>query len=539
MSDTWWRHGVIYQIYPRSFQDSDGDGIGDLPGIRRRLDYLVRLGVDAIWLSPFYPSPMADFGYDVADYCDVDPRFGSLRDFDALLADVHARGLKMIVDLVPNHTSDRHPWFQQSRRSRDDPKRDWYLWRDPGPDGGPPNNWLSNFGGPAWTFDAASGQYYEHAFLPQQPDLNWRNRDVRRAVYDVMRFWLRRGVDGFRVDVMYHLIKDAQFRDNPINPAYVPGTDPAHRLLPAYTIDQPEVQQVVIEMRRVVDEFSDGPATRLLIGEVYLPIERLMAYYGHDSGLLQGAQLPFNFHLIGAHWQATSIDRLVRDYEAALPPGAAPNWVLGNHDKPRIASRVGAQGARLAAMLLLTLRGTPTLYYGDELGLADVSIPAQEVQDPFEKNERGKGLGRDPQRTPMPWDGTMNAGFTSGWPWLRLGPQAATQHVRAQQADPGSMLSLYRRLLAARREHPALHQGRYEPIAAVGDLLAYVRVHGDERVCVALNFGANQVALPPSWGAAAPRARHWWSTVPARERPLKPGEPLQPNEGFMFVARAD
>src|SRR5512138_1444900 len=254
-----------------------------------------------------------------------------------------------------------------------------------------------------------------------------------------------------------------------------------------------------------------------------------MAYYGHDSGLLQGAQLPFNFHLIGAHWQATSIDRLVRDYEAALPPGAAPNWVLGNHDKPRIASRVGAQGARLAAMLLLTLRGTPTLYYGDELGLADVPIPPREVQDPFEKNEPGKGLGRDPQRTPMPWDGSANGGFTSGWPWLRLGPQAASHHVRAQQADPGSMLSLYRRLLMARRRHPALHRGRYEPVAAIGDLLAYVRVHGDERVCVALNFGAAPVALPPSWGAAAPLARHWWSTMPSRERPLKPGEPLQPH----------
>src|SRR5438876_962173 len=306
---SWWQTGVVYQIYPRSFLDSNGDGVGDLPGITSKLDYLRWLGVDAIWLSPIYPSPMADFGYDITNYTDVHPLFGTLQDLDTLLQQAHQRDLKLILDFVPNHTSDEHPWFQQARSSRTNEQRDWYLWRDPAPDGGPPNNWLSNFGGPAWSFDAGSGQYYEHAFLPQQPDLNWRNRDVRRAIYDVMRFWLRRGVDGFRVDVIYHLIKDAQFRDNPVNPAYVPGTDPAQQLLPTYTIDQPEVQQIVIEMRRVVDEFSDGEQARLLIGEVYLPIERLMAYYGRDSGLLQGAQLPFNFHLIGAHWQATSIGR--------------------------------------------------------------------------------------------------------------------------------------------------------------------------------------------------------------------------------------
>src|SRR4051812_35549589 len=301
----WRRHGIFYQIYPRSFQDSDGDGVGDLNGIIARLPYLKSLGIDAVWLSPIFPSPMADFGYDISDYTGIDPLFGTMEDFDALVKAVHDSGLKIILDLVPNHTSDQHPWFFDSRSSRDSPRRDWYVWRDPKPDGSAPNNWLSEFGGSAWEYDAATGQYYYHAFLAQQPDLNWRNPDVRRAIYDVMRFWLRRGVDGFRVDVMYHLIKDAQFRDNPVNPGYVPGSDSAHRLLPAHTIDQPEVQQIVIEMRRGVDEFSDGDASRLLIGDVYLPIERLMAYYGHDSGLLQGAQLPFNFHLIGAHWQAT------------------------------------------------------------------------------------------------------------------------------------------------------------------------------------------------------------------------------------------
>ena len=532
--DAWWKNGVIYQIYPRSFQDSNGDGIGDLNGIRQRLDYLLALGVHALWISPIYPSPMVDFGYDVTDYCDVDPRFGTLADFDRLAAETHSRGLKIILDFVPNNTSDRHPWFRASRQ-RDDPKRDWYLWRDPAPGGGPPNNWLSNFGGPAWTRDPASGQYYLHSFLEEQPDLNWRNPEVRAAMYEVLRFWLRRGVDGFRVDVIYHLIKDAQFRDNPPDPEFMPGSDPAHRLLPVYTVDQPEVHDIVIEMRRVLNEFSDGRSDRLLIGETYLPIPRLMAYYGRDqAGVLQGAQLPFNFHLIGAHWQAESIDRLVREYEAALPPGAAPNWVLGNHDKPRIATRVGRAGARLAAMLLLTLRGTPTLYYGDELGMLDVAIPPKEVQDPFEKNQPGKGLGRDPQRTPMPWSDEPNNGFTTGRPWLRLGTDPLVGHVQAQSRDEGSMLQLYRRLLSLRRKHAALHQGAYVPLSVEGDLLAYARVHAGKRALVVLNFGIAAAPLPHSLLPNA--APLWLSTVPGRGRLLTPGATLMPHEGVILGA---
>ena len=495
-ADAWWKNGIIYQIYPRSFQDSNGDGIGDLEGIRCRIDYLVDLGVDALWISPIYPSPMADFGYDIADYCDIDPRFGTLADFDALAAEIKARGLKLILDFVPNHTSDQHPWFVQSRSSRTSPKRDWYLWRDPAPDGGPPNNWLSNFGGPAWTFDNASGQYYHHAFLKEQPDLNWRHPEVRVAMYEVLRFWLRRGVDGFRIDVLYHLIKDELFRDNPPNPDYVPGQDASHSLLPLYTSDRPEVQQIVIEMRCVVDEFSDAASARVLIGELYLPLARLMAYYGRNAdGVLQGVQLPFNFQLIAARWQAAGIDRIVRDYEAALPPGAAPNWVLGNHDKPRIASRIGQQEARLAAMLLLSLRGTPTLYYGDEIGMTDVAIPVEEVQDPFEKNAPGKGLGRDPQRTPMPWDGAPNAGFTSGTPWLRLGADWRARNVEAQSRDPLVMLQLYRRLIALRRREPALHAGSYEPLEAGANVLAYARTHGARRLMVLLNFGTTAIAI--------------------------------------------
>jgi len=484
MSDTlWWQHGIVYQIYPRSFQDSNDDGIGDLEGIRRRLDHLCWLGVDALWISPVYPSPMADFGYDIADYCGIDPIFGTLDDFDRLLAEAHARGLKVILDFVPNHTSDRHPWFRESRASRDNPKRDWYIWRDPAPDGGPPNNWLANFGGSGWEFDDATGQYYYHAFLKEQPDLNWRNPAVRRAMFDALRFWLDRGVDGFRVDVIWLLIKDEEFRDNPPNPAWQPHQAGIDRLLQCYSADRPEIHDVVAEMRGVLDAYPD----RVLIGEIYLPLERLVAYYGRD---MQGAHLPFNFQLVFAAWNAREIARIVAEYEAALPEGGWPNWVLSNHDQKRIATRVGAEGARLAAMLLLTLRGTPTLYYGDELGLEDVPIPPDRVQDPWEKNEPGLGLGRDPARTPMPWDGSENAGFTRGRPWLPLNPDFARRNVAALVADDRSILTLYRRLIALRRERRALSVGRYEAAHAEGEIFAFGRrAEGEAPLLVALNFG--------------------------------------------------
>ena len=360
------------QIYPRSFQDSDGDGIGDLGGIIERLDYLTWLGVDAVWLSPIFPSPMADFGYDIADYTDIDPLFGSMEDFDRLLEAVHARDLKLILDLVPNHTSDRHPWFEESRSSRENPKRDWYLWKDPAPDGGPPTNWRSVFGGSAWQYDDTTGQYYYHAFLKEQPDLNWRNPEVRDAIFDVMRFWLDKGVDGFRVDVMWHLLKDEQLRDNPPNPDYHPDQPDHARFIPAFSEDQYEVHTIVEQMRAVTDAYDD----RVLIGEIYLPIPRLVAYYGPEG---RGAHLPFNFQLILLPWDARRIDAAISKYEGALPPDGWPNWVLGNHDKPRIASRVGRAQARVAAMLLLTLRGTPTLYYGDEIGMQNVAVPPERV----------------------------------------------------------------------------------------------------------------------------------------------------------------
>jgi alpha-glucosidase len=488
----WWQSGVIYQIYPRSFQDSNGDGVGDLNGIAQRLRYCKTLGVDAVWLSPIFSSPMADFGYDVRDYTDVDPLFGSLQDFDSLLSQIKRHGLRLILDFVPNHTSDEHPWFQSSRSSRSSPQREWYLWRDAAPGGGPPNNWLSHFGGSAWTWDAATGQYYYHSFLSKQPDLNWRNPDVVTAMHDVMRFWLRRGVDGFRIDVLWLLLKDAQWRDNPPNPAYRAGMAAFESQLPVYTSDQLDMQGVIEGLRRVSDEFEE----RVLIGEIYLPVERLVSYYGTG---LRGVQLPFNFQLLLTDWNARAVAAVIERYEALLPAGAWPNWVLGNHDRPRLASRIGAAQSRVAAMLLLTLRGTPTLYYGDELGMTDGMIPPNRIQDPLEKNVPGAGLGRDPCRTPMQWDSSPKAGFTDGEPWLPLGTNLATANAAHQSNEASSLLNLYRRLIDLRRTHRALVAGSYAPLAATQDVLAYVRSSQQERILVVLNLGhdVQSFELPP------------------------------------------
>lgn len=481
----WWQTGVIYQVYPRSFQDSNNDGVGDLPGITQRVDYLQWLGVDAVWLSPMYPSPMADFGYDVADYTDVDPVFGTLADLDQLRDALHERGMKLILDLVPNHSSDEHPWFIESRASRDNPKRDWYVWRDPAPDGGVPNNWISHFGGSAWTWDAATGQYYLHLFDPKQPDLNWRNPAVRAAMYDVMRFWFDRGIDGFRIDVLWQLIKDANFRDNLINPDYDPTSMwYIHQHIRVHTEDLPETHEIVREMRAVADEYDE----RVLIGEVYLPYAQLMTYYGSS---MDEVHMPFNFALLLLNdWSAGGVRALVEEYEAALPAGAQPNWVLGNHDQPRIASRRGAVYARLAQMLLLTLRGTPTCYYGDELGMEDVPIPPEMVHDPQAKTADFNG--RDPERTPMQWDTTPNAGFTAAdvQPWLPVAGDAVTRNVAVQQTDPTSMLSFMRHLLAVRRQHAALNSGTYRTLdnSQPEQVYSFVRTAGTQQILVVLNF---------------------------------------------------
>jgi alpha-glucosidase len=516
----WWKGGIIYQIYPRSFQDSNSDGIGDLNGIERRLDYLQWLGIDAVWISPVYPSPMADFGYDITDYCAIDPRFGTLADFDRLIARAHQRKIRVILDFVPNHTSEEHPWFVESRSARTSRKRDWYIWRDPAPDSGPPNNWISQFGGPAWTFDPATGQYYLHSFLPQQPDLNWRNADVQDAMFTVLRFWLDRGVDGFRVDVIWLLIKDDQFRDNPINAAFRPSQRASDRTISIYNADRPEVHGLIAKMRRVIDSYDE----RVLIGEIYLPLERLVTYYGEN---LSGANLPFNFGLVQAAWNAKSIANLIRDYEEILPAGGWPNWVLGNHDQPRIAERIGDEQARIAAMLLLTLRGTPTMYYGDELGIAHVAVPHEVAQDPWEKNE--PGLGRDPYRTPMQWDSSPHAGFSTVAPWLPVEHCYQVRNVVSLSNDSRSLLSLYKRLIRLRKTESVLQTGSAK-VLNDSNVLIYERRNLDKRIIVALNFGAVAEQLP--W-CDIRRPRLLLSTHLDRDG-LGPLGILRPNEGLII-----
>jgi alpha-glucosidase len=468
----WWEKGTIYQIYPRSFADSNRDGVGDLQGIIGRLDYLQHLGINAIWISPIYPSPMADFGYDISNYTDIHPMFGSLDDFDQLVSATHKRGIKIILDLVPNHTSDQHPWFLESRSSRDNPKRNWYIWKDPAPDGGVPNNWLAAFGGSAWEWDAQTQQYYYHAFLKEQPDLNWRNPEVQLAMLAVIKFWLDKGVDGFRVDVMWHMIKDEQFRDNPVNPNYKDYMSTYDQLLPVYSTDQPEVHKIVRMMRSLLDEYDD----RMMIGEIYLPIHKLVTYYGADR---KGAHLPFNFQLITLPWDARVISGAVAEYEGAIPQGGWPNWVLGNHDQPRIASRVGSEQAKVAAMLLLTLRGTPTVYYGDELGLKDVPIPFEEIQDPQGLNMPDKNLSRDPARTPMQWDDTSFAGFSLVKPWLPIDRNYKHINVKKQIDDENSMLSLYRKLIRLRSAELSLSVGDYKHVYSDHQMIAYIRHQED------------------------------------------------------------
>ncbi|WP_420607930.1 alpha-amylase family glycosyl hydrolase [Novosphingopyxis sp.] len=485
----WWKAGVIYQIYPRSFQDSDGDGIGDLKGMEERLDYLGALGIDAIWLSPIFPSPMADFGYDVANYCGIEPMFGDLARFDHVLASVHERGLKLMLDFVPNHSSDQHPWFQASRSARDDPKRDWYVWRDAAADGGPPNNWISDFGGSAWTWDDANGQYYLHAFLKEQPDLNWRNPGLRAAMMDVLRFWLDRGVDGFRIDVLWHIVKAADFPDNPPNPDWTADQTERDRVLQRHSTDQPEAHAIAADMRTLADSYGE----RLLVGEIFLPNDRHARWYGTPER--PQVHLPFNFQLIENSWDARTLARVIADYEASLPAHGWPNWVLGSHDAPRIAARIGEAQARVAAMLLLTLRGTPTLYQGDELGIGRVDIPPGQMRDPQHFRQPGLDIGRDRSRTPMPWNGSAHAGFSAVAPWLPLNTDWRTRNVAAQEKDPESMLILYRRLLALRREYPALSIGRITLVESPDGVLAYERHDEARTLRILLNLTARAVTV--------------------------------------------
>lgn len=526
----------MYQIYPRSFQDSDGDGLGDLAGIEARLDYLAELGIDAIWLSPIYPSPMADFGYDVADYCDVAPMFGDLAGFDRLLAAVHARGLRLLLDFVPNHSSDQHPWFIESRGSRENPKRDWYIWRDPASGGGPPNNWISDFGGSSWQWDEDTGQYYLHAFLKEQPDLNWRNPAVREAMMAVLRFWLGRGVDGFRIDVLWHIIKDEALRDNPINPDWTPDRTQRDWLIQLHSTDQPEAHEIAAQFRTLADGYGD----RVLIGEICLPNDRLNRWYGTADH--PQVHLPTNFNLIEGDWNATLLRRIIADYEASLPTHGWPNWVLGSHDAPRIAARVGEAQARVAAMLLLTLRGTPTLYQGDEIGIGEVPIPRDRVQDPQDLRQPDLGIGRDRSRTPIPWDDSPYAGFSTIEPWLPLNDDWRVRNVAAQDQESNSLMSLYRALLSLRRRLSVLATGDIELVDSADDVLAFERYDDDQRLLIALNLSGKARPLPrlPSQStepcfAEVLLSTRWPSTAEssAERLPLLDGT-LAPNEGLIL-----
>ncbi|MEN8234366.1 MAG: alpha-amylase family glycosyl hydrolase [Actinomycetota bacterium] len=484
----WWTTAVVYQIYPRSFRDTTGDGIGDLNGITDKLDYLAdTLDVDAIWISPFYRSPMADFGYDVADYTDVDPMFGTLADFDRLLAEAHRRGLKVIIDWVPNHTSDQHEWFAESRSSHANPKRDWYVWRDAKPGGSLPNNWLAVFGGPAWEFDGATGQYYLHSFLPEQPDLNWRNPEVVDAMHDTLRFWLDRGVDGFRIDVAHFIMKHPDLADNP--PAPQPADEADFKEMGGYDEwdhindkGHPDVHEAFRGVRRVLDEYDD----RFAVGEIHIfDWDDWAVYYGDGDEL----HMPFNFSLIWAEWNADAIRRRIEGLEAAIPAHGWPNYVLGNHDEQRLTSRYGTRNAAAAAVLLLTLRGQPTLYYGDEIGMPEVAVPKDQQRDPW--GQRVPGMSRDGCRTPMQWTGDAGRGFTEPGiePWLPFGMDADLRNVAAHLTDEGSLLNLYRRLIEIRKARPSLHSGNIEMLDGLpNDVLGYLREHSGEQTGVFINF---------------------------------------------------
>ena len=487
----WWRDGVIYQIYPRSFLDTTGNGLGDLAGITSRLDYLAELGVDALWLSPFYPTPDADFGYDISDYLDVDTRFGSLTDFDHLVEASHEKGIRIILDLVLNHTSDQHLWFQQSRANKTNPKHDWYLWHDE-----IPNNWESVFGGKAWTYDKKRGQYYYHMFLKEQPDVNWRNPDLRKAQMDVLRFWLERGVDGFRLDVFNVYFKDDQLRSNPKKW----GRRAFERQHHLYDGDQPEMISVLEEMRGILDQYPE----RYAVGETFFATHEKIIRYNAE-GRLHAA---FDFEFLWSKYKPEKFLTAIQHWEElAEEANIYPNYVLSNHDTTRPATRYGKgeddARVKIVMAMLLTMRGTPFLYYGEELGMRDISLKRSEIMDPPGKKYWPFNKGRDGCRAPMQWDDSENAGFSTGNPWLPVHPNYKNRNVEAQQKDEKSFLNFTKKLIALRKENKTLRSGDFLPLSDLPeDIMAYLRKSDKETILVALNFGAKErkLTLPKdSW----------------------------------------
>lgn len=505
---SWWKSGIFYIVYTRSFKDTNGDGVGDLAGVIEKLDYLSdTLGVNAIWVAAIYPSPMKDFGYDVSNYTDVLPLFGDLPTMDHLIEEAHKRKLKVILDFIPNHCSDQHAWFLESRSSRDNPKRDWFMWTDPKGDRAPINNWLSVFGGSAWEWDEETQQFYMHSFLKEMPDLNWRNPEVKEAMFNEARFWLDRGVDGFRIDCAHHVMKDPQMKSNPPNPepqdtAYKPLGEYDSQLH-LYDREHPDCHIIWKDFRKLMNSYSDEQP-RAAFGEIHIfEWTRWAEYYGGDA--LDELHMPFNLGLVGVEWDVKTIRSVVDGIEAAIPPGAWPNYMFNNFDESQAATRYGEAEARCAAMLLLTLRGTPTLCYGEEIGMVDVPIPKELEQDPF--GIRVPGLGRDPYRTPMQWTSDPNAGFSDPDApslWLPLADNYKENNVEVELKDPASILNLYRRLIAYRQATPALFRGDYLPRDDVpGDCYVFVRQYEDERRLVALNFsGMDRNIRLPGFGKA-------------------------------------
>jgi alpha-glucosidase len=480
----WWQHAVFYEIYPRSFADSNNDGVGDLNGITSKLDYLKDLGVDAIWITPCFPSPQVDFGYDVSDYQNIDPMYGTLADFDALVAAATKRGIHVILDLVVNHTSDQHKWFLDSKSSRNSEHRDWYIWRDGKAPGQPPNNWTSTFGGSAWKLDPTTNQYYYHYFYPEQPDLNWRNPAVKKAMFDVTRWWYKRGVSGFRLDAVDTLFEDPKLQDNPVLPGKNAFGDPIQQK--KYNIKLPEVHQALQELRKIADEHN-----AVLIGETWTAdIAELNEYYGKNNNELQ---MPMDFLF-------TTVNKLsapeFRKEIAAINSAAGwPTFVISNHDIARSYDRYGDgqhndQIAKLMAGLYLTLRGTPILYYGEEIGMKTTPPTRKEdVKDPIGRRGWPKEKGRDGERTPMQWDENVNAGFSKATPWLLVPPTAKTHNVAVESKDPESILSFYKKVLKLRHTNKCLLDGRYLAINENDqNVLSYLRIYKDEAVLVALNM---------------------------------------------------
>jgi len=525
--DGWWRSGLLYQIYIRSFADSNGDGVGDLRGVIDRLEYLSWLGVDGIWLSPVTPSPNADWGYDVSDYRSVHEDFGTLADLDELVASAGRRGIRVLIDLVPNHSSDRHPWFVESRSSRDAARRNFYVWVDPSPDGSPPNNWVGCFGGPAWTFDETTGQYYMNNFLPEQPDLNWWSEDVRAEFDDILRFWWDRGIEGFRIDVCSMIVKDAELRDNPPATEDDPFIMQMFGQRPVYTSNRPEVHDVLRHWRELADGY-DPP--RVLLGETNVEaLETLISYYGKGEDELS---LAFNFQFIESPFEADALRDLVEGTEALLPARAWPVWTGSNHDVSRLATR-WADGdpakARLALLMLLTLRGTPVLYQGDEIGLADVELTREEIRDPVGLRYWPAYKGRDAARTPMPWTAGANGGFTAPevTPWLPLG-DTTTCNVEVQREKPGSVLTFVRDVIALRRRSVDLVSGDYRSAPSPDHTWVWRRGSG---TVIALNLSDSptRVGLPGADYAVA------ISTERERDGAIvEGGVDLGPWEGVVF-----